>query len=90
MCIRQCSVTEFLKVEVEKPICIHEKLKNGYSYAIVDVSTVRQWIHYSMKNEGQTPLVNEKQRARTAIAVTPRNIQQVDESVHDDSQLTTN
>ena len=35
---------EFLTAEGEMPIRIHERLKNVYGYATVDVSTVRQWV----------------------------------------------
>ena len=35
---------EFLTAEGEMPIRIHERLKNVYGNAIVDVSTVRRWV----------------------------------------------
>ena len=38
--IRQRSVIEFLTAEGEMPIRIHERLKNVYGDATVDVSTV--------------------------------------------------
>ena len=41
--IRQRSVIEFLTAESEMPIRIHERLKNVYGDATVDVSTVRRW-----------------------------------------------
>ena len=43
--IRQRSVIEFLTAEGEMPIRIHERLKNVYGDATVDVSTVRRWVH---------------------------------------------
>ena len=42
--VRQCSVIEFLTAEGEMPIRIHERLKNVYGDATVDVSTVRRWV----------------------------------------------
>ena len=36
---------EFLTAEGEMPIRIHERLKNVYGDATVDVSTVRRWVH---------------------------------------------
>ena len=39
--IRQRSVIEFLTVEGEMPIRIHERLKNVYGDATVDFSIVR-------------------------------------------------
>ena len=39
--VRQRSVIEFLTAEGEMPIRIHERLKNVYGDATVDVSTVR-------------------------------------------------
>ena len=39
--VRQCFVIEFLTAEGEMPIRIHERLKNVYGDATVDVSTVR-------------------------------------------------
>ena len=42
VCIRQRSVIEFLTAEGELPIRIHERLKNVYGDATVDVSTVRR------------------------------------------------
>ena len=41
--IRQRSVIEFLTAEGEMPIRIHDRLKNVYGDATVDVSTVRLW-----------------------------------------------
>ena len=41
--VRQRSVIEFLTAEGEIPIRIHERLKNVYGEATVDVSTVRGW-----------------------------------------------
>ena len=41
--VRQRSVIEFLTAEGEMPIRIHERLKNVYGDATVDVSTVRRW-----------------------------------------------
>ena len=42
--VRQRSVIEFLTAEGEMPIRIHERLKNVYGDATVDVSTVRRWV----------------------------------------------
>ena len=42
--IRQRSVIVFLTAEGEIPIRIHERLKNVYGNATVDVSTVRRWV----------------------------------------------
>ena len=42
--IRLRSVIEFLTAEGEMPIRIHERLKNVYWNATVDVSTVRRWL----------------------------------------------
>ena len=52
--IRQHSVIEFLTAEGEKPIRIHERLKNVYVDATVDVSTVRRWVRRCKEAEGQT------------------------------------
>ena len=42
--IRQRSVIQFLTTEGEMPIRIHERLKNLYGDATVDVSTIRRWL----------------------------------------------
>ena len=52
--IRQRSVIEFLTAEGEMPIRIHERLKNVYGDATVDVSTVRRWARRCKEAEGQT------------------------------------
>ena len=54
--IRQRSVIEFLTSEGEIPIRIHERLKNVYEDATVDVSTVRGWVRRCKEAEGQTRL----------------------------------
>ena len=41
--VTQRSVIEFLTAEGEMLILIHERLKNVYGDATVDVSTVRRW-----------------------------------------------
>ena len=56
VCIRQRSVIEFLTAEGELPIRIHERLKNVYGDATVDVSTVRRWVRRCKETEGQTRL----------------------------------
>ena len=40
---------EFLTAEGDMPIRIHERLKNVYGDATVDVSTVRRWV-VALKN----------------------------------------
>ena len=82
--IRQRSVIEFLTAEGEMPICIHERLKNMYGDATVDVSTVRQWVRRCKDAEGQTRLADETLSGRPAIAVTPGNIQRVDDIIRGD------
>ena len=72
--IRQHSVIEFLTAEGEMPIRIHERLKNVYGDAIVDVSTVRRWVRRCKEAEGQTRLADETRSDRPATAVTPGNI----------------
>lgn len=88
--IRQRSVIEFLNAEGETPIRIHERLKNVYGDATVDVSTVRRWIRRCNETQGQTPLADEKRSGRPVTAVTPRNIQRVDEIIREDRRVTTN
>ena len=60
--IRQLSVIEFLTAEGEMPIRLHERLKNVYGDATVDVSTVRLWVRRCKEAEEQTrrksPCVN--------------------------------
>ena len=41
---KQGLVIKFLTAEGEMPIRIHERLKNVYGVATVDVSTVRRWV----------------------------------------------
>ena len=90
ICIRQRSVIEFLNVEGESPIRIHERLKNVYGDATEDVSTVRQWVHrYNELKGKQTTLADEKQSCRLVTAVTPHNTQRVDELIRDDRRITT-
>ena len=72
--IRQRSVIEFLTAEGEIPIRIHERLKNVYGYATVDVSTVRRWVRRCKEAEGQTRLADETRSGRPVTAVTPCNI----------------
>ena len=52
--IRQHSVIAFLTAEDEIPIHIHERLKNVYGDATVDVGTVRRWVRRCKEAEGQT------------------------------------
>ena len=75
---------EFLIVEGETPIRIRERLKKVYGDATVDVSTVRRWVRRCTEAEGETPFAYEKRSGRPTTAVTPRNIQRVDEIIHDD------
>ena len=56
--IRQRSVIEFLTAEGEMTIRIHERLKNVYEDATVDISTVRQWVSRCKEAEGQTRLAD--------------------------------
>ena len=44
---------EFLNAEGEMPIRLHERLKNVYGAATVDVSTVRRWVRRCKEAEGQ-------------------------------------
>ena len=55
-CIIQRSEIEFLIAEGEMPIRIHERLKNVYGDATVDVSTVRRRVRRCKEAEGQTRL----------------------------------
>lgn len=87
--IRQRSVIEFLTAEGETPIRIHERLKNVYGDATVDVSTVRRWVRRCNEAAGQTPLADEKRSGRPVTAVTPCNIQRVDEIIRGDRRVTT-
>ena len=64
--IGQRSVIEFLTAGGEMPIRIHERLKNVYGEATVDVSTVRRWVHRYKEAEGQTRLVDETRSGRPA------------------------
>ena len=77
--IRPRSVIEFLTAEGEMPIRIHE-----YGDATVDVSTVRRWVRRCKEAEGQTRLADETRSGRPATAVTPCNIQRVDEIIRGD------
>ena len=52
--VRQRSVIEFLTAEGEMPIRMHERLKNVYGDATLDVSTVRRWVRRCKEAEGQT------------------------------------
>ena len=45
---------EFLTAEGEMPIRLHERLKNVYGDATVDVSTVRRWVRHCKEAKGQT------------------------------------
>jgi len=87
--IRQRSVIEFLTAEGEMPIRLHERLENVYGDATVDVSTVRRWVHRCKEAEGQTRLADETQNGRPATAVTPGNIQRVNDIIHGDSRVKT-
>ena len=62
--IRQRSVIEFLTAEGEMPIRIHERLKNVYGDATVDVSTVRRWVRRCKEAEGQARLADETRSGR--------------------------
>ena len=66
--IRQRSVIKFLTAESEMPIRIHERLKNVYGDATVDVSTVRRWVRRCKDAEGQTWLADETGSGRPATA----------------------
>ena len=57
---------EFLTAEGEMPIRIHERLKNVYGDATVDVSTVRRWVRRCKEAEGQTRLADETRSGRQA------------------------
>ncbi|GJQ78845.1 hypothetical protein Trydic_g2685 [Trypoxylus dichotomus] len=58
--IRQRSVIEFLNGEGGASIRIHERLKNVYGDAIVDVSAIRRWVHSRNEVEAQRPLADQK------------------------------
>ena len=45
---------EFLTAEGEMPIRLHERLKNVYGDATVDVSTVRRWVRPCKEAEVKT------------------------------------
>ena len=68
--VRQRPVIEFLTAEAEMPIRIHERLKNVYGDATVDVSTVRRWVRRCKEAEGQTRLTDKARSGRLATAVT--------------------
>ena len=87
--IRQRSVIEFLTSEGEMPICIHERLQNVYGDVTVDVSTVRRWVRRCKEAEGQTRLADETRSGRLATAVTPGNIQRVDDIIRGDCRVKT-
>ena len=61
------------------PIRIHERLRNVYGDATVDVSTIRRWVRRYKEAEGHTRLADETRSGRPATAVTPGNIQRVDD-----------
>ena len=71
---------EFLTAEGEMSIRIHERLKNVYGDATVNVRTFRRWFRRYKEAEGQTRLADET-RSRPATAVTPGNIQRVDDII---------
>ena len=52
-----------------------------YGDATVDVSIVRRWVRRCKEVEGQTSLDAETQSGRQATAVTPGNIQRVDDII---------
>ena len=52
------------------PIRIHERLKNVYGDATVNVSTVRGWVRRCKEAEGQRRLADETRSGRPATAVT--------------------
>ena len=54
------------------PIRIHERLKNVYGDATVDVSTVRRWVRRCKEAEGQTRLADKTRSGRPATAATYR------------------
>ena len=60
-----------------------------YGDAKVDVSTVRQWVRHCKVAEGQTRLADETWSGRPVTAVTPGNIQRVDDIIHGDRQVKT-
>ncbi|XP_073526621.1 uncharacterized protein [Phyllobates terribilis] len=86
--IRQRSVIEFLHAEGETPIRIHERLKNVYGDATVDVSTVRRWVRRCNTAEGPSPLADKMRSGRPVTAVTPSNIQRVDDIICGDHRVT--
>ena len=87
--IRQRSVVEFLTAEGEMPIRLHERLKNVYGDATVDVGTVRRWVRGCKEAEGQTRLTDETRSGRPATTVTPGNIQRVDDIIRGDRRVKT-
>ena len=62
--IRQHSVIEFLTAEGEMPIRIHERLKNVYGDATVDVSTVGRWFVAVKKLKDKQGLTSVRQWLR--------------------------
>ena len=80
---------EFLTAEGKMPIRIHERLKNVYGDATVDVSTVRRWVRSCKEAEGQTRLADKRRSGRPATAVTPGNIQRVDDIIRGDRRVRT-
>ena len=74
-----------MTAEGEMSIRIHERLKNVYGDATVDVSTVRR----CKEAEGQTRLADKTRSGRPATAVTPGNIQRVDDIIRGDRRVKT-
>ena len=68
------------------PIRTHERLKNVYGDATVDVSTVRRRVRRCKETEGLTKLTDETRCGRPATAVTPGNIQQSDDIIRGDGR----
>ena len=77
---------EFLTAE---GIRIHKRMKNVYGDATVDVSTVRRWVRHCKEAEGQTKLADETRSGWAATAVTPGNIQLVDDIIRGDRRVKT-
>ncbi|GJQ84942.1 hypothetical protein Trydic_g543 [Trypoxylus dichotomus] len=80
--VLQRSVIEFLNAESETPLHSQERLKDVYS----DVSTVKQWVRCN-EVEG-TSLAGEKRSSSAVLtAVTPSNIQRVDDIICGDCRM---
>jgi hypothetical protein len=87
VCTKQRCVNEFLHAQKIAPNVIHQHLLNVYGDQIVDVRTVRQGV--VRFSSGDSDVKDEPRSGQPCTAVTPRNVEHLDQFIHVNQRIMT-